>query len=309
MNEIPVIQNDERQLKLLRARKQTYANATLLMVVQLGLALGIPIIGGILATLRPELKAYVAAASLAVVALDVLILDRSQKKLIRQAARIGEQFDCAVFDLPWDQFSIGERVEAEDIHAAAKAFARRADDAKLRNWYPEAVGNLPLHLARIICQRTNLHYDARLRRSYSSILKAISICLIGALAISGLIQNVSMTAWVLTMAPAMPFLSWAAREYYRQVDTADSLEMLMKEARNFWKSAVDGECGVDVCRARSREFQNAIYSRRATSPLVLPFLYKFKRLALEDEMNEGAADLVHEYERSLSRNQRGGAAP
>jgi hypothetical protein len=123
---------------------------------------------------------------------------------------------------------------------------------------------------------------------------------IGALVTIGLVQNASFTAWVLITAPATPFLAWAAREYYRQIDTADQLEALMKEARKFWDTAIAGEVSSENCKVRSREFQNAIYNRRATSPLVLPLLYWFKRLSLEDEMNEGAASLLRELGTSKS---------
>jgi hypothetical protein len=295
MNQIPILQDAEEHLKLLRARQRTYAITTFIMVVQLGLILGIPVLGGVLAAVWPDLKAYVAAASLTVIVLDALLLDRHHRVLMRRAAKIAEQFDCAVLDIPWDQFTVGDKVEAEDIHAAARAFAARRDDSKLRGWYPKAVGEVPLHLARIICQRTNLRYDSKLRRSYGAILRTVSFCLVAIFVILGLGRDVSVTAWVLTMAPATPFLAWAAREYYRQTDTADLLDTLMKEARKLWDRALAGSCGPDDCRIRSREFQNAIYNRRTASPLVFPLLYRFKRLSLEDEMNEGAANFLREY--------------
>lgn len=294
MNTIPALQNDEAQLKLLRARTQVYAYATRLMVLQLLLTLVVPVAGAVLAIFRPEYRAYVAAASLAAVIVDALLLDRQHKVLMKRAAKIAEQFDCTVLDLPWEQFTVGEKVEPEDIHAAAKAYSARHDDTKLRGWYPESVGAVPLHLARIICQRTNLRYDSKLRRSYGVIIQCVALTLLAALAVSGLVQNLPMTEWVLTMTPAAPILAWAAREYYRQRDTADLLEDLMKEAKKLWGRARAGECDLDACRQRSREFQNAIYNRRASSPLIMPFLYRLKRLQLEDEMNEGAADFLRD---------------
>jgi hypothetical protein len=54
-----------------------------------------------------------------------------------------------------------------------------------------------------------------------------------------------------------------------------------------------GACDAEDCR-RSREAQNAIYTERANSPLVMPFLYRVRRLQLEDEMNEGAADFLRD---------------
>jgi hypothetical protein len=300
MNNIPTLQNEEAQLKLLRARTHLYGRATRLMVVQLLLTLIVPVVGAVLAIFRPEFRAYVAAASLAAVIIDALVLDRQYKLLMKRAAKIAEQFDCTVLDLPWDQFTVGDKVEGEDIHAAARAYAARHDDKKLRGWYPESVGTAPLHLARIICQRTNLRYDSQLRRSYGVIIQVVALTLFGGLVVSGLVQNLPMTDWVLSMAPAAPILAWAAREYYRQRDAADLLEDLMKEAKKLWVGAQAGECDDDDCRQRSREFQNAIYTRRATSPLVMPFLYRVKRLRLEDEMSEGAADFLRDLVNSSS---------
>ncbi|TXC65069.1 hypothetical protein FRZ32_13195 [Sphingosinicella ginsenosidimutans] len=122
----------------------------------------------------------------------------------------------------------------------------------------------------------------------------MAVVVVGLL-IAGIAQNLNLTAWILTLAPAMPLMSWAGREYYRQRDTADQLEELMKKAKTFWNQALAGACDDDACLHQSRDFQNAIYLRRATSPLVLPYLYKIKRPMLEDEMNEAASDFLAEY--------------
>jgi hypothetical protein len=55
-------------------------------------------------------------------------LDRRQKTLIKRAANISEQYDCSLLDLFWNEFTVGERIETEDIHSAAKAYAKRHDD-------------------------------------------------------------------------------------------------------------------------------------------------------------------------------------
>jgi hypothetical protein len=124
------------------------------MVIQLLLTVIVPVAGAVLAIFWPEFRAYVAAVSLAAVVIDALTLNRQYMLRMKMAAKIAEQFDCTVLDLPWDQFTVGDKVEAEDIHAAAMAYSARYDDTKLRGWYPESVGTAPLLFARIICQRT-----------------------------------------------------------------------------------------------------------------------------------------------------------
>ena len=309
MNTIPTLQNEEAAIKLLRARTQVYASATKMMILQLLLTVVVPVAGAILAIVWPGLRASVAAASLAIVIADPLVLDHRYKLLMKRAAKIAEQFDCIVLDLPWDQFSVGDKVEAEDIHAAARDYAKRHDDTELLHWYPESVGAAPLHLARIICQQTNLRYDSQLRRSYGGIIKVVALTLFGGLFFSALVQNLSVADWILSMTPATPVLAWAIREYYRQRDTAGLLEDLIKEARKLWARALAGQCGADECLQKSREFQNAIYTRRATSPLIIFFLYRLKRSRLEDEMNEGAAAFLRDLDISSTSASLHGESP
>jgi hypothetical protein len=295
-NAIPTLQNEEPQLKLMRARTRMYALASYILVAQLVLTLLTPALGAILVLFVPSARASIAALALLITALDVLVLDRRQKLLIKRAAKVGESFDCAVLALPWDRFNAGDPLEIEDIHAAARAYALHQDDSGLRDWYPVAAGQAPLHLARIICQRTNLRYDSQLRRSYGTIVVSIASAILLLLFVGGFAQDLKLSDWVLTMAPASPILTWAAREYYRQNDTADSLEEHLRAAKALWARALAGECDADHCLAQSREFQNAIYYRRASSPLIVPLLYRFKRLHLEDNMNEAAANFLADYQ-------------
>lgn len=41
-------------------------------------------------------------------------------------------------------------------------------EAHFQAWYEVCIGRLPPHLARLIGQRTNISYDARLRRRYEA---------------------------------------------------------------------------------------------------------------------------------------------
>ena len=295
MNPIPALQNAEAQLKLLRARSQMYFRAKVLLILQLLLTLVVPLVGALVSAHWSALRVYFATAALIITVLDILILDRRQKLLVKQAAKIAEQFDCAALTLDWDQFSVGDKLEPEDVASAARAYKR--GDGELRNWYPEAVGTAPLHLARIICQRCNLRYDSRLRRLYSSLIVATAFLLIVAVFMCGLVQHLSMAEWVLAMAPATPILAWAGREFYRQSDTAEFAENVMKEARTVWRNALTGKCNAADCRTKSRELQSALYRHRANGPLILPILYYLKRPKLEAE--------IRMEQMSFCRNMRG----
>src|SRR5690349_24971472 len=189
VNSIPTLQNEQAALKLLRARTYIYSCATWIMALQLLLTVIFPVVGGVCAIVWPGVRAYVAAFSLAIVFADPWIIDPCYKLRLRRAANIAEQFDCRVLDLSWDQFTVGDKLEAEDVHAAAIRYASRHDDEHLRDWYPKNVGAAPLHLARIICQRSNLRYDSKLRRSYGSIIWITAALIVVGLFLSALVQN------------------------------------------------------------------------------------------------------------------------
>lgn len=291
-------QNEEAQLRLMRARQWTFKVATRFLTAQMLLTVAVPIVGSIWTLFVPALRPHLAALALAILVLDTLYLDRRYKSLVKRAAKISEQFDCTVLELPWNNFVAGEKVEAEDTGAAARAWAKHETDEELVNWYPVAAGQMPISLGRILCQRTNLRYDSSLRQAFGSVILALVTLVLGGLVVAGLAEDLSLTAWVLTLAPATPLLSWAGREYYRQRDTIEQLDELKAKATSFGNEALAGTCSEADCLARSRAFQDAIYLRRATSPLVIPFLYRFKRQALEGEMEDAAAEFLKDYENS-----------
>jgi hypothetical protein len=292
-NDILTLQNGEPQVRLLRARRQKFVDGKRLLSLQLILTIGVPVVGALLTLKWRDLQGLVAFASLVIAILDVTLLDRLQQKIRQTTAKIQEQFDCRVLDLPWDTFTVGAKADPETIHEASKKYNRGRPDSKLDNWYPLAVARVPLHLARIICQRTNLWYDSKLRRQYGGWTLAITLGLSVVFVAIGVIEKLALDSFVLiVLAPAAPILIWGLREYLRQCEAADGLERLKSEAEGLWEDARHGKCGDADCAVKSRQFQNAIYELRRRSPLVFDWIYKLRRPNLEDQMNHGAEEFV-----------------
>lgn len=297
MNAIPERQNAEPQLTLLRARQQTYLQANKLLILQLALTVAIPVASAIAGLFTPGLRPYTAALALMIAITDVAVLDRLQRKTLRLAAKIAEAFDEKVLEIPWNKFVAGKRADPEAIAGAAAGWRRNRSDDKLVNWYPPATGKAPMHLARIICQRTNLWYDATLRRHYGDWVRGVGILLVVGLFFGALLAGLTIEVFVTAvLAPAAPVLTWSMREYFRQKDTADAQETLKGDAEALWDRAKDGGCDEPECLVQSREFQNAIYTRRATSPLIIPWLYPLRRPEMERQMNQGAEAYLKEID-------------
>ena len=166
MHSITASQNSPEMLKLLRAQRSVYSSTKVLLIQQVCLTVILPVLAAIAVLKWPGLKATAATTALLVVIIDATLLDRIQKKRRRLAATIQEEFDCGVLRLPWNEFSVAKRPDPEIIHEAAGNF--RGNETEVTNWYPAAVDKVPLHLARVIAQRTNSVYDSKLRRRFGN---------------------------------------------------------------------------------------------------------------------------------------------
>ncbi len=293
MNNIAAQQNEPRMLDLLKARRATYDRATLAQVFQLIVVIALPLCLAILGLVCPESRPWVAITSFFAVIVDAWVLDRRQRLLIGRAAKISEQFDCELLGMDWDAFAAGRQVDPETITSARRSF--KGIEKDFRDWYPAIPSTAPLHLARLICQRANLWYDSSLRRRLGDWLGiAVGIVLFVILLI-GLAGHLTLADFsIVLLAPATPFVSWAIRERFRQVDAAAAIEVIKGEAENMTTLAIGGTASADDCDRWSRRFQSAIYARRVSNPLLLPLMYRFMRVEKEIEMTAGAEELLRQ---------------
>jgi hypothetical protein len=297
MNDIPTRQNDDAYLRYLKAARSFYSDGKRLLGIQMTLTIGVPITGVLigLLTADPTVKAIVAALSLTIAILDASVFDRALKKTVAKGARAQEKFDCELMGMSWDGFTVGAALDPEDIHQAAKRYSFKHSDASIRDWYPPIVGTVPLHYARIVCQRTNLWYDSTLRQYYGRTVLGLAIGAFVALLVVSLVGQISLADFVLVvLAPASPLLGWSVREFFRQRDTVLGQNEVRKHADALWSRVKTTGCDVAECDTQSRQFQDAIFSRRSTGPLIFDWVYSLRRPGLEDHMIAGAEQLIAE---------------
>ena len=295
MNTIPDIQNSERAQWIMRARQRTYWIATAVQITQICTSVIAPALFATIAFENPEARAPLAATSLLLLLLDIFVLDRAQTRLLEQAAKYGELFDCEVLDLPWNGFIAGVKPDREDIEAAAAAYSNSPTAiAAIRDWYPTSVGRAPIHVARIVCQLANMRYDAKLRRRYAAILWILgALSVSAALLLGWTVASLSLDQIVLTLfVPATPIIVWSFREASRQSSAAAAQERIKGSVDALWDTITNQS--PDEARRRAREFQDAIYQRRISSPLIFPLVYHLLRSKMESQMNKGAEERLVE---------------
>jgi hypothetical protein len=299
-NEIPFEQARPELVALIRARDRTYRDAKLTQGTFVILSILLPIAGVFLGANYPSLKPFLALSGLILLLVDTAYLNRLQKNRIKRGDKLQEEFDTTVLQLPWNRFVVGAKVDPEDVRAASARPLPQARESQIMCWYEPCVGEVPIQLARLICQRTNISYDARLRRTYGMWLLSGTVALGIILSFVGVAFDLSLSGLLLTVViPLMPILNWALREYHKQTDTANYLVALKGEFEKLWEKAINGTRSRDLDR-RSRELQDAIYQHRASSPLVFDWVYYRLRNRNEDEAQHAAQMLVKKAKESLS---------
>ena len=185
------------------------------------------------------------------------------------------------------------------MHALSAKPLSASREGHFDNWYEPCVGELPLHLARLVCQRTNISYDARLRRKYGHRLLVLTLLFGVGLLFIGLHMGLKFPDLVMTLlVPFMPVLTWALKERLQHANTATSLTNLANEWETMWTRALNGASEAEVTNA-SRDLQNAIYQHRERSPLVFDWVYYRLRTANEDEAHHAAEELVAMAKKAL----------
>lgn len=292
MNQIAERQANAKNKLILRARDRNYRSAKMTQGTVVVLSILLPVVGVMVGPHNPEVRPYVALASLILLLLEIAIIDQVQKDRLKRGAKLQEQFDTEVFDLPWNRFVAGACVEPEDVRAMSAKPLSATREKHFENWYEPCVEQIPLHLARLVCQRTNISYDAQLRRKYGGRLLGVTLLFGFGLLFAGLTMGLKFSDLVITLlVPFIPVLSWALKERQQHCNTAASLTNLGKEWDTIWKQALNGASEAEVGRM-SRDLQDAIYQHRERSPLVFDWVYYRLRESNEDEAHHAAQELV-----------------
>lgn len=299
-NDIPIRQASDENRRLLRARHRNYRVAKVTQGLLVLVSILLPVIGVWVGPQAPEIRPYLALASLILLVLETALFDRIQKDRLKRGAKLQEQFDTDVFGLPWNRFVTGAPVEYEDVRRLSAKPLSVKREAHFQAWYEVCIARLPLHLARLIGQRTNISYDARLRRRYGGWLLALTVLFGVTLLFAGLYKGLQFPDLIMTLVvPFLPVLTWALRERTQQANAAISLTNLNTEWDKIWAKALSG-ADATALTAKSRSLQDAIYQHRERSPLIFDWVYSLFRSANEDEAHHAAEDFVRKAERALA---------
>jgi hypothetical protein len=297
MNNIPQQQNLQRRLELLAAQRQLYSDAKNLQIISVIISVPVVIAWSILVALFPTLAVYAALWGIIATFLELLVFSRLQKSTQEKAAKIQQIFDCEVLQFNWASLNCGVRVERETIIDASNRYKRKNLNfiQQLQDWYPISVGQLPIHQARIICQRSNVWWDAQLRRCYSKWIIIILLSLTVIVSLIGLIGGLTFEKFLLAiLVPLIPAFVFGLRQYTEHNEAATRLDRLRENAEVLFEQVISRRYTTQDLERESYSLQTQIYDNRRRSPLILDWLYSRLRNKDEEQMNKGAESLVQE---------------
>ncbi|HET7552696.1 MAG TPA: S-4TM family putative pore-forming effector [Gemmatimonadaceae bacterium] len=306
-NDIHTLQNEPGLLEYQAAAKVLYRRAELLNRIQFGLGVLLPVLVAVANLALPGLvigrtidrgsfAAWGALYGIVIMLLDELVFDNWQLSWKRDAATAQEMFDTTLFRLPWRRTKVGEPLETEDVHTWASRW-RRVDPSleMVRDWYAPTVRCVPLYLARVMCQRTNLWWDSKLRQQYALLLGIFAFSLaVLAFAVSKYL-GLDVDGLLLATSTVAPAFRWAVRERKRHRATASTLERLCTRARELQDRIMADTVDVASAEQQSRELQDDIFDHRRSAPIGISWLYRIRRSEFEPAMGVNADHVIREY--------------
>ncbi|BDI05749.1 S-4TM family putative pore-forming effector [Sphaerotilus microaerophilus] len=313
-NQILALQNESPYVDCLVAQERLYGRSKRWLGGQLWLAL-IGIAGSVTAYLYADLKFAVGLYGLLVLLLEALWLNPRHKQWREAGAHALEEFDNRLLGMDWNVHRAPRPKTLSELLNERGRHTAKTLNRNLLNWYhpwwPDArfkLSDLPLPLARLVCQRQNVWWDSRQREEYAewlrwilfgSLVLAIVLALLYVRQHGGTPAQAVESALVVFVLPLAGFFKLMYQMYTEQRDAIVQINKLRDTGADIWKAALADPESPELLRL-SRALQDEIYEGRRRRPVVFDFIYKRLRPRQELDNQHNTERLVEEALAALS---------
>lgn len=296
MNNIPEVQNQQKQLERLAAQRELYSSAKRCQTAELVGSVLIPMLFTFAAVAFPNITSYSAMYGICFYVFDSLILEPLISRRRAKATKIQELFDCDVLQLEKSNFKIVTDITVEDVLKNYDAHKKiEANIEKIRDWYPKEVAALDISVARLICQRINYCWDSRLRSSYATVIKTVNIALVLILFIAFSIGRLGGEYLPLALSGLLPLFRFSIKQYQDNKESSEKLGKLNVYFDGLWQQILNGQLTEMRLAEIARKIQDEIYENRTKNPLIPDPFYNIHRNNDESLMSRTAESLVDEF--------------
>jgi hypothetical protein len=295
MNNIATIQNDQKQLERLSAQRELYSSAKKLYVIQIWGNVVIPIAFAVTSLFHFKVAVFAAMFAIVFFIIDLILIIPVISIKKGKAAKIQELFDCDVLQIPKSPLKTSSDIAVEEVLLHYEAHNKiKSNVEKVRDWYSPEISSLDIDFARLICQRTNCWWDAKLRVRYMNTLRLMSVIIPLIILVAGIMIKMQIDELVLIASSLMPLFKFAGKEFSDHKTANDRLEKTHNYILKIWDNVLKNCYEKGTLLSESRMIQDEIYEHRTKSPFILDFIYNLFREKNELLMNKTAAILVLE---------------
>jgi hypothetical protein len=288
MNRITQRQNETKFIEYLKAQRVAYTQCKIYQVfdvVSVLMAIVLPIIG----MLNNNIVNYLGAFGV-LWTIIYLVTENYRKRKTEQGAKIQEQFDTELFEIPWNNILCKYKVNPDTQVDLAKEY----NGNDLTNWYSlEVNSSLPKSIAIILCQRINFSWELKQRKRYVAFLILLLVTYYGLFVVIFICKNIGFYDILLLIAPSLSFLIYCVQnslslknhitsknETLEQID-----EILDKYAEN---KEIPNESVL-------RQIQDIIYIERTVPEKIPDWFYKLSKSSNENRTDSIIKSLISNF--------------
>ncbi|MCR3747239.1 S-4TM family putative pore-forming effector [Lentzea californiensis] len=290
MGSINARQNDDQAISLLKCSRVSNTTPTRIEAVRTLGSIALVVITIVYAILgRTEPILALSGALWALI--STLGLAQWSKQKALEAATIQEHFDTYVFELPWNN-SRAAKIQPERLHDLAGRYRGSIDD--LKNWYPD-VSKTSRPFDIMLCQRSNLTWDIRLRERWMNFVRwaRIGWVTIGvAVGVAG-----GMTVWTTLLrwyVPSLAAIILATEIVRAQRNIVGDRKILLGRLQDVLDPDLHDQPSperVKDIEVICRDIQDGIFDTRNQVARVPNWFYKYFRGRDESAMQAAASSI------------------
>ncbi|WP_054850985.1 S-4TM family putative pore-forming effector [Olleya sp. ITB9] len=275
MNRIIQKQNESKFIEYLKAQRVAYSQCKvyqLFDVISVLMAIILPIIG----ILNKDIVNYLGAFGV-LWTIIYLVTENYRKKKTEQGAKIQEQFDTELFEMPWNDILCKNKVNSDTQIDLANNY----EGNDLSNWYSlEVDSSLPKPIAIILCQRINFSWELKLRKRYVTFLIILLVTYYGLFIAFFISKNIGFYDILLLIAPSLSFLIYAVQNSLSLKNHINSKNETLGQIDEILdKYSINGEIPDESIL---RQIQDIIYSERTVPEKIPDWFYKLSKSSNED---------------------------
>lgn len=207
MNKINLRQNEKVFIDYLKAQRVAYSQCKsyqLVDLISVLIAIVLPIVG----LINSDYVNFLGAFGV-IWTIIYLVVENCRNNKSQQGAKIQEQFDTELFEIPWNDVLCKNKVNKDvQIDLVAKHYMEN----DFSDWYSKEIGaDIPREIAVLLCQRINFSWELNLRKKFVLSLVTVLLVYYGAIIITSIFVNLGILDTLILLAPSISFMIYGVQ--------------------------------------------------------------------------------------------------